>query len=104
MILEHAVLNVVTGRECEFEQAFAEAQLIISSMAGYQSHALMKCHELGNRYLLLVQWASLEDHTIGFRNSPEYEQWKKKLHDFYEPFPEVHHYSTVESASSPMGF
>ena len=53
MILEHAVLNVVTGRECEFEQAFAEAQLIISSMAGYQSHALMKCHELGKQVSLV---------------------------------------------------
>ncbi len=104
MILEHAVLNVVAGRESEFEQAFAEAQKIISSIAGYQWHRLMKCHEVEGRYLLLVQWAKLEDHTVGFRMSPHYGQWKKILHHFYNPFPEVEHYSTVVPASSSSGF
>lgn len=104
MILEHAVLNVVAGREREFEQAFAEAQSIISSMGGYQWHRLMKCHEYENRYLLLVQWSSLEDHTEGFRGSAGYGQWKRKLHHFYQPFPEVDHYSIITSASSSAGF
>ena len=92
MVIEHAVINVVTGREQEFEASFKEASKIISSMNGYISHELLKCLEKQNRYLLLVKWETLEDHTIGFRNSPEYQDWKKLLHHFYDPFPVVEHY------------
>jgi heme-degrading monooxygenase HmoA len=48
--------------------------------------------------LLLVQWDSLEDHTVGFRGSPQYQQWRELLHRFYEPFPLVEHYELVNSA------
>jgi heme-degrading monooxygenase HmoA len=48
--------------------------------------------ENSSRYLLLVQWETLEAHTIGFRGSPEYQEWKKLLHHFYAPFPVVQHY------------
>jgi hypothetical protein len=39
--------------------------------------------------------ASLEDHTIGFRQSPEYQEWRSLLHHFYDPFPTVEHYEVV---------
>jgi hypothetical protein len=42
-----------------------------------------------------VQWATLTDHEIGFRQSAEYQQWKKLLHHFYDPFPTVEHYESV---------
>jgi hypothetical protein len=42
--------------------------------------------------LLLVRWASLENHTVGFRQSGRYAQWRAALHHFYEPFPEVWHF------------
>jgi heme-degrading monooxygenase HmoA len=45
-----------------------------------------------NRYLLLVEWEQLEDHTIGFRGSAAYQEWRSLLHHFYEPFPVVHRY------------
>jgi heme-degrading monooxygenase HmoA len=80
----------------EFETAFARAQRIISSMPGYQRHELRRCSERDDRYLLLVWWATLESHTVGFRQSAEYQQWKALLHHFYEPFPEVEHYVSVE--------
>ena len=95
MILEVAVLDVKPGQEIEFEQAFAQAQTIIASMKGYQSHQLQKCLEKNSRYLLLVNWETLEDHTEGFRGSEEYQEWKQLLHHFYEPFPEVGHYARV---------
>lgn len=94
MILEVAILNVVPGRCSEFEQAFGEAQSIISSMSGYRRHELRRCVETRARYILLVWWEDLESHTVGFRNSPEYQQWKARLHHFYEPFPEVEHYTS----------
>lgn len=95
MILEVAVLDVKTHLKRDFEVAFKEAQSIISSMAGYISHELKQCIEKNNRYLLLVNWEALEDHTRGFRGSPEYQEWKALLHHFYEPFPEVEHYASI---------
>ena len=62
-------------------------------MPGYLSHELRRCVELSNRYLLLVHWRSIEDHTIGFRQSPDYQRWRSLLHHFYDPFPVVEHYS-----------
>jgi heme-degrading monooxygenase HmoA len=92
MILEVAILNVIPGLEAEFEAAFQQASTIISGMQGYGSHQIRRCIEQRNRYILLVEWETLEDHTVGFRASPEYRQWKQLLHHFYSPFPEVEHY------------
>lgn len=95
MILEAVMLNVKNGLELDFETAFNKASNIISSMDGYLSHELHRCIEVQGKYLLLVRWESLEDHTIGFRSSPEYQEWKKLLHHFYDPFPIVEHFEEV---------
>lgn len=95
MILEIATLDVRTGQEQQFETAFRKASEIISSMNGYVSHQLQKCLENKSRYVLLVNWQNLEDHTVGFRESPEYQEWKRLLHHFYDPFPTVEHYETI---------
>jgi heme-degrading monooxygenase HmoA len=97
MILEVASLDVRAGQEHEFELAFAEAKAIISGMAGFVSLELQRCVERPGRYILLVRWRSLEDHTIGFRTSPDYLRWKALLHHFYDPFPTVEHYTLVTS-------
>lgn len=96
MILEVVVLNIIPGKEKEFEAAFAKASPIISSMGGYLWHQLQHCLEAENRYLLLVQWETLEAHTLGFRGSAEYQEWRKLLHPFYDPFPTVEHYEVVQ--------
>ena len=95
MVLEVAILDVKASEVKAFEAAFAEAAPIIASMKGYLSHALKRCLERENRYLLLVRWETLEDHTEGFRRSARYEEWKALLHDFYDPFPVVEHYVDV---------
>ena len=95
MILEVAILDVKSNQEQEFEKAFNKAQEIISSIKGYVSHKLQKCIEKNNRYILLVNWETLESHTIGFRESEEYQEWRALLHHFYDPFPEVEHYETL---------
>jgi heme-degrading monooxygenase HmoA len=92
MILEVAILNVRHGEGPAFESAFREASGIIASMAGYHAHELRRCIEVPNRYILLVHWRQLEDHTIGFRQSAEYQRWRALLHHFYDPFPTVEHY------------
>ncbi len=95
MILEVAILDVKPGMTVEFEAAFKTASNIIASMSGYISHDLQRCLETENRYILLVQWQKLEDHTIGFRQSPEYQKWRSQLHHFYKPFPTVEHYEPI---------
>jgi heme-degrading monooxygenase HmoA len=95
MILEAAILSVKNGLEADFEAAFAQAKPIISAQPGFISLQLQKCLEIENRYLLLVNWQTLEAHTEGFRKSNAYQQWKELLHHFYDPFPTVEHYQVV---------
>ena len=95
MILEVALLDVLPDRTDEFEKAFAEASEIISSARGYLSHELQRCVEKPERYILLVRWQTLEDHTEGFRGSAAYGEGKRLLHHFYHPFPTVEHFEPV---------
>ncbi|AQA25907.1 antibiotic biosynthesis monooxygenase family protein [Rhodococcus sp. MTM3W5.2] len=98
MILEHALLQVKSGRSAEFETAFGRAEQIISSMVGFRRLSLSHCLERPGTYLLLVEWDTLADHVEGFRKSPQYAQWSSLLHDFYDPFPTVEHYEQVDFA------
>lgn len=95
MVLEHALLSVRPGQGAAFEAAFAEAREIIAAMPGFGHLTLSRCLERADTYLLLVEWDALEDHTVGFRQSADYQRWKALLHDFYEPFPVVEHYVEV---------
>jgi heme-degrading monooxygenase HmoA len=95
MILEAASLQVKPGQSAEFESAFGQAQRIISSMPGYISHELQRCLERDGQYLLLVRWKTVADHEEGFRKSAQYQEWRKLLHHFYDPFPTVLHYEAV---------
>jgi heme-degrading monooxygenase HmoA len=100
MVLEVAILEVRPGESEAFEASFRRAQQIISACRGYQRHELRRCVEAAQRYLLLVWWDSLESHTEGFRQSPEYERWREMLHHFYEPLPTVEHYVVVPGAAA----
>lgn len=95
MITEIALLNIIPGKAQDFEKAFGKAQEIISSMKGYINHELQKCMEEENKYMLLVRWKTIEDHTEGFRKHERYLEWKNLLHHFYHPFPVVEHYKTI---------
>ena len=95
MILESAPLQVKPGQSAAFEAAFAKAQEIIASMPGYRGHELQRCLEREGHYLLLVRWDSVADHEEGFRKSPQYQEWRRLLHHFYDPFPTVLHYEKI---------
>lgn len=92
MVLEVAVLNVRLGQEAAFEQAIARAKSLIAASPGFGNMEVRRCVEAANRYLLLVTWDKLEDHTEGFRKSNRYQEWRTLLHHFYDPFPVVEHY------------
>jgi len=95
MILEAAVLTVKPTEEEAFERDFATASAYIQSAEGYVSHELLRCIGQAGRYLLLARWRTLEAHTVGFRGSPAYAEWKALLHHYYDPFPTVEHYTMV---------
>ncbi len=95
MITETAILNIIPGQQLLFEKAFAKAEKIISKSKGYVHHELLKCMEKEMQYILLVKWETIEDHVTGFRKSAAYQEWKKLLHHYYNPFPEVLHYAAI---------
>ncbi|MFN8448078.1 MAG: antibiotic biosynthesis monooxygenase [Anaerolineae bacterium] len=98
MILEAGLLSIKPGQGVAYEAAFAEASPIIASMPGYIRHELQRCLEAPDRYLLLVWWETLDAHTVGFRGSPEYQEWKRRLHHFYDPFPTIEHFTVAYPA------
>jgi heme-degrading monooxygenase HmoA len=95
MILEHAILDVITGREADFERAMQLATPLISASPGFLGLEIWRNSGTKNKYLLLVRWAKIEDHSEGFRKSDRYLQWKKLLHGFYDPFPVVEYFGDV---------
>jgi heme-degrading monooxygenase HmoA len=95
MVLEIADLQIKPGQTAAFKSAFAQAQAIIAALPGYQGHELQHCMEDDHHYMLLVRWSTLEDHTVGFRQSADYQRWRALLHHFYDPFPTVRHYQAA---------
>jgi heme-degrading monooxygenase HmoA len=100
MILEVATLDVKPGLESAFENDFDLAVTHVEGVAGYISHELQRSIETPNRYVLLVQWETVEAHTEGFRQSPGYQKWKDLLHHYYDPFPTVEHFAKVHEGSA----
>lgn len=95
MIVEMAHLTITPGREAEFETVFPAAIAVLGGSHGYYSHELRRSVETPNRYVLRVEWASLEDHTVGFRGSPAFTQWRALVGPFFASPPEVEHFQPV---------
>jgi len=98
VITEHAVLEVVAGQEDAFVEAMGTAKTLIAVSPGFVSLRVERCVERASRFLLLVEWETLEDHTEGFRGSAAYEEWRAALHHFYDPFPVVEHFEAIVTA------
>ncbi|MGC2638972.1 MAG: antibiotic biosynthesis monooxygenase [Acidobacteriaceae bacterium] len=95
MILEVAQLQVRSGEEAEFEAAMRKAAPVIAGAAGYIAHELRRCVETPGRYLLLLRWETLEAHTVGFRGSPAFAEWRALIGPFFAAQPVVEHYEGV---------
>ncbi|MET0977411.1 MAG: antibiotic biosynthesis monooxygenase [Paeniglutamicibacter terrestris] len=102
MITEHALLPVIAGMEEEFMAAFERARPLIAATEGFEGLQLSRSIETPHIFLLLVLWQSVEAHTVGFRGSENYLQWKHLLHRFYEPFPVVEHFRTIEPMTDAL--
>ncbi len=95
MILESLILSIKPGQSADFEKAFRDASPIIAGAKGYITHTLNRCIETPDRYLLQVQWQTLDDHMVGFRGSEGYQDWRARLHHFYDPMPTMEHFEPV---------
>jgi len=95
MIMEHAIISIRTDSEADFEAAFEQARLVIATSHGFGSLHLSRCIETPEQYLLLVEWETLEDHTVGFRESELFVEWRRLLSPYFESLPEVTHFTPV---------
>jgi heme-degrading monooxygenase HmoA len=101
MVLERAQFRITPGREDEFEQAFAQAQLLLAGSRGFLGATLSRGVESASTYLLLVEWETLEDHTEGFRGSPAFGEWRGLIGHLFDGAPDVEHF--VQVAAAPAG-
>jgi len=95
MIVELAHLTIIAGREAEFESVFRTAISAPAASHGYLAHELRRSIESPNRYMLRIEWATLEDHTVGFRGSPAFTQWRAQVGPFFASAPVVEHFAPV---------
>jgi heme-degrading monooxygenase HmoA len=92
MIIEHGTIQVLPGQEQAFEAAYVEAAQVIARSPGFQYVRLSRGIERPSTYLLLVGWDRIEDHTVGFRESDLFGQWRGWIGPFFDGAPVVEHY------------
>ncbi len=93
MILEVADIRIKPGQNAEFEAALAEGTgKLISQAEGYRGHKVQKGIESPERYLLMIEWETLEHHTVRFREGPLFAQWRALVGPFFAGPPNVEHF------------
>jgi heme-degrading monooxygenase HmoA len=95
MILEIAQFDILAGKEDLFEEASNLAKNVISQSRGFVSIEFQKCVETPTKFLALIKWETLEDHTIGFRESPFFIEWRAILSPFFNSPPLALHYNLI---------
>jgi heme-degrading monooxygenase HmoA len=95
MILEIAQIEVMPGMEAAFEQGVAKAAAVFKRAKGCTGMTLQKSHEKPQRYRLFVRWQTLENHTVDFRGSPDFQEWRGLVGHCFAAPPEVEHVREV---------
>jgi heme-degrading monooxygenase HmoA len=102
VIVEHAEINVTTGREDEFVAAFPQARAVLSQADGFRWAELHRGVERTSTFLLLVGWDTLAAHVDGFRSSDLFVQWRAIIGPFFAEPPRVEHYAAVTAGVRPV--
>ena len=95
MILEIAQIDVKPGMEAEFESGVAKAAPVFRRAKGCSGLALQRSIERPARYRLFVKWETVENHTVDFRGSENFTEWRGLVGQYFESPPEVEHTETV---------
>jgi heme-degrading monooxygenase HmoA len=93
------VITIRDGASNEFEAALRRARAVIAASPGFVSLALHRGVEAPDRYLLLVEWETLDDHLVGFRESERFSEWRSLIGPFFDSPPVVDHVEPVEGLS-----
>lgn len=100
MILEQADITIAPGKQAEFDAAIAHGiATVISKALGFRGARVHKGIESPERYLLLIQWETLENHTVDFRESPAFQAWRAIVGPFFAKPPVVEHFTLVTEAA-----
>jgi heme-degrading monooxygenase HmoA len=97
MILEIADIEITPGNEAAFEAAVSEALPLFRASRGWHGLDLKRGIERVDRYTLIIKWATLEDHTVHFRNSSAFSQWRSLVGSYFADIPRIQHVKTVLS-------
>lgn len=100
MILEIATIHIKQDQNAGFEHAFEEAKKVVLSSVGCTSATLFHCHENEVKYQVFIEWETLEAHTVTFRESELFVEWRKILSPFFEIAPDVEHFRMKSTAKN----
>jgi heme-degrading monooxygenase HmoA len=95
MVLEIAEIEVKPGAEAQFEASVAAAKPVFARAKGFCSLTLQRSVENRTHYLLFVQWETLDDHIVHFRNSENFTEWRRLAGPYFVAPPRVGHYEVV---------
>lgn len=95
MIVEHAEFTIAEADSDTFEAAYAQAKELLARTEGFLWARMHRGIERPGRYLLLVGWESLEAHTVNFRESDRFPQWRALIGPYFAADPSVEHYREV---------
>lgn len=96
MILELADFAILPGQNAAFEEAVQRGlTTVIQHAKGFEGFKVNRCIENPDRYVLQIFWTTLEDHTVGFRESSAFPQWRAIVGPFFASAPVVQHFELV---------
>jgi heme-degrading monooxygenase HmoA len=95
MITEIAQIEIKPGNEKDFEAAIAQAETIFKRCKGWKSFELHRSIEKPSRYRLLIEWDTLENHVVDFRESVNFTEWRALVGPHFASPPEVEHTNAV---------
>jgi heme-degrading monooxygenase HmoA len=100
MILELADLRITPGQQAGFEAAIQQGvQAVISQAKGFRGYKVNHSMESPERYVLMIYWETLENHTLDFRQGPLFAQWRAIVGPFFSAPPVVEHFTLVAKSS-----
>ena len=100
MILEIADIRIPVGQNAAFEEAIQRGLTTVACHSGgFQGYKVNRGIESPQRYILQIFWDTLEDHTVGFRQSPLFTEWRAIVGPFFDGPPTVEHFELVTRSS-----
>jgi heme-degrading monooxygenase HmoA len=101
MILELADIRIHPGQHAAFEEAIVRGlDTVIRHAKGFNGFKVNKGVEHPDRYLLTIFWSTLEDHTVAFRQSPAFTEWRAIVGPFFAAPPTVEHFELLAKSSA----